>query len=313
MAGLPFFSELVDPRYGGEKNINHRCVTDSESFVKMSFYTTHVSNASMDMFPGNTPNEFKNSVPDVMELEGEWEVGLGQVTIPFSWNNINAENSRFCYFEGAARRPEDRNLPLPENAKAIEASSSPNYSRGMYYCAQLDEGYYDSVEEILSSMTESLAPVAKTNISFKYKKKKRRVEVRLENNAAIVWMLPSGLRDLLGFDRNVLTVDNSNPQGKPITAKYAPDYKNGITSLFVYCDIITSSIVGNELAPLLRTVPVTVERDQLITANFDHPDYYPLKVKGFTSIGFEIRDDSGSPIKFESGKVILKLHFRKRK
>jgi len=80
----------------------------------------------------------------------------------------------------------------------------------------------------------------------------------------------------------------------------------------VYTDIIEPRVVGDTLAPLLRLVPRgTYGEDSVET--FKNIEYIPLRTKYFSTIEIDIRDDTGRPIPFERGKVVVTLHFRQRR
>lgn len=260
----------------------------------MSFYMTLLSDASLDTFPENTQTEFQNLVRGLPEsLDENWSVGLVQFTAPFSWNNITSLNNTFGYFEGQ----------IPG---IVDIDGAP--ALGSYLKVSIDEGYYSSVDAILQEMMEKMTPLAQENIKFKYKAHLRRVAITVINQAAIIWPTVDNVTSYLG---EMLGFPSDSPMVNSVQiGKYEVDYKRTIRSLFVYSDITKPCIVGGRLAPLLRTIPVTVERDQLIATHFDSPDYHPLRITDFNSIGISIKDDSGKPIKFESGKVLVKLHFK---
>ncbi|CAF1137833.1 unnamed protein product [Brachionus calyciflorus] len=68
--------------------------------------------------------------------------------------------------------------------------------------------------------------------------------------------------------------------------------------------------VGDAYAPLLRSV--VVDNSYLKTAwvNYDNPHYLNVNKYYINNIKVEIRDDTGKKIRFENGRVIVKLHFR---
>ena len=47
-----------------------------------------VSNASQELYPGNTVSSFTNFLPDDVTFEGEWEVALMELTVPGRWLNV---------------------------------------------------------------------------------------------------------------------------------------------------------------------------------------------------------------------------------
>ena len=86
----------------------------------------------------------------------------------------------------------------------------------------------------------------------------------------------------------------------------------GITSIFVYCDIVQPQIVGDTSVPLLRTIPVGEKSGALITKTFTNIQYVPVQKKSFEDVEILLRSDTGDAVPFERGKVIATLYFRKR-
>ena len=91
------------------------------------------------------------------------------------------------------------------------------------------------------------------------------------------------------------------------------DINRGVNSLYIYCDLLECVPVGDTKAPLLRTVETTGENGGIIHRTFDQLRYIPLQKKNFDTIEILIRDDLGHPVSFESGKLIVTLHFREAK
>ena len=84
-------------------------------------------------------------------------------------------------------------------------------------------------------------------------------------------------------------------------------------SLFIYTNIIEYHTVGDTRAPLLRIVNVDGEYGETVTKIYDSPHYMPLKHKLLHMIEIDIRDGTGQPIPFVSGRVIVKRHFRRKR
>ena len=94
---------------------------------------------------------------------------------------------------------------------------------------------------------------------------------------------------------------------------FVADINRGINSLFVYCDLLEYVPVGDTKAPLLRTVDASGKNGEIIHRTFDQLRYIPLQKKNFDTIEILIRDDLGQPVAFESGKLVVTLHFREAK
>jgi hypothetical protein len=43
----------------------------------------------MDYFPDNTLTHFTTRLPQMMDLDRSWEIGLAEIQHPYSWYNIN--------------------------------------------------------------------------------------------------------------------------------------------------------------------------------------------------------------------------------
>ena len=84
--------------------------------------------------------------------------------------------------------------------------------------------------------------------------------------------------------------------------------------LYIYCNLVNEIVVGDIFAKLLRTVSTRSEDyGQYVTRTFTTPHYIPLASSFENFVEISIRDDVGRLIPFESGKVIVTLHFRKQK
>ena len=85
-------------------------------------------------------------------------------------------------------------------------------------------------------------------------------------------------------------------------------------SLFVYCDIIKPSYVGDSFTQLLRFVeiPPNAQFGEQIVLTYPDTHYFPLNTREFNSIEIDIRDDTGRRIPFLFGRTLVILHFRRK-
>jgi len=86
---------------------------------------------------------------------------------------------------------------------------------------------------------------------------------------------------------------------------------NETRMLFVYCDILEHVPVGDELAPLLRSVVVRGKHGDRIGERFVNPMYLPIQKKTFGSIEINIMTGTGEPAPFIDGRSTVVLHFRR--
>ncbi|KAJ8032371.1 hypothetical protein HOLleu_25885 [Holothuria leucospilota] len=92
-----------------------------------------------------------------------------------------------------------------------------------------------------------------------------------------------------------------------------PFDRNPIHQLFVYTDIIENQLVGDSSAPLLRTIPVAGSFGTVVDIECQKREYHPVVSNLIPTIEIDIRDETGNPIAFNSGRVIVTLHFRQKR
>ncbi|GBL66040.1 hypothetical protein AVEN_190431-1 [Araneus ventricosus] len=113
------------------------------------------------------------------------------------------------------------------------------------------------------------------------------------------------LRDMLGFTQD--TFEHGDYK-----AEYVLELRAGITEIYVYCDIIAPSLVGDSLASILKIIPIANEHNEQIVKNFSVPLYFRVKKQFFDSVELILKTSSGSDVKFISGKTNVVLSFRKK-
>ena len=146
-------------------------------------------------------------------------------------------------------------------------------------------------------------------LSYSFVKETNQLQLHLEEGKSInTLVLPGSFKYMLGLESSSLPVGTT-------AARYSPDLTGGLTTLYVHCNIVEPQVVGNYRSELLRTVPVDSRKrfGDTVHKLFNSPHYINVLHKNFDNIKIEIRSDTGEPIPFEYGKVIVKLHFRKSK
>ena len=86
-----------------------------------------------------------------------------------------------------------------------------------------------------------------------------------------------------------------------------------VDSLYVYCDVVKSCVLGDSQVPLLRIVPAERDNDQLVTWVYENMHYVRLQWKSFQTIELNIRDRAGNVVPFKQGTLNVTLHFRQCK
>lgn len=238
------------------------------------FYVTLPSNSSMTIFPNNTLAKYKVKLPEHINLTGSWEVGLASITYPHTWYNIRDENRRYYYDNG----------------------------RGAWDVGLIPVGYYTTVDDLINQIKQGLQNDGITGISLKFDDISHKVTITLDKGKKLYFENDLGV--ILGFGKEVIL-------SKSITAPYVSDLDVGLQSLFVYLNIVDSQIVGDVRAPLLRIVPAQGRDGEIITINYNNPQFLPLATKEFETLEVLITSDVGKKITFERGRVVLTLNFRR--
>ena len=92
------------------------------------------------------------------------------------------------------------------------------------------------------------------------------------------------------------------------------DLSSGYHSLFVYCNIVKPSYVGNTYTQLLRLVEIPSDKnfgDQVLIT-YPNTFYIPLLTQEFETIEIDIKTETGESMPFEFGRSIITLHFRRK-
>lgn len=230
----------------------------------------------MDYYSNNTPSCYQIHLPRTLYLKGKYEVALAEIQYPHTWETFNdGLDYRFSI------ATEDRTV----------------------YQLMVPQGYYDKMEDITESLNKLISKDFGDNITFIYNPVTGRVRVYIKND--YVLNLSNGLADVLGFKPNRAYTETTE-------APYLADIHRGFNTLFVYCSICESQIVGDAHVPLLRTVYVKGNQGETINQIYDSPHYVPVNTSKFDTIEINIKNDMDELVSFETGKVLCKLHFRQK-
>ena len=245
------------------------------------FYLTLPSNASLDVFPDNKTTEYRVKLPQPIELDGNWEVGLYSIFYTNTWctlRNINVD-THFYYVEGT----------------------------GWPSVATMKYEHYETMQDFVKNMNASLESEIgnSTSIYLTYSTRTGKVTVHLKPKCKLV--LYGKMSLILGFGGKEVTVDAKD--GLTKESPYVTDLAT-FTSIYTYCNIIQPQIVGDTSAQLLRSIPVEGKYGDIVTKTFTNIQYVPVQTKSFGDVKIRLRNDMGDPVPFERGKLITTLHYR---
>ena len=267
------------------------------------FYVTLPSNSSEDVYGKQPMSSYKTHLAKTLQLDvDEWEVGLAELIYPHTWNNITDGTFTIKLLEKDEWTWKDIEIP---------------------------SALYETPQQLVQTLNDHTKLVLGTsqrdNIHFVYNELLRKFTAWVANNYMV--RFPKPLAIALGLGDIEVTLKQSRNEeafgithkeertvlnGKKLIAPYSMDLNRGLHTFFVYCDIVQYQLVGDAHVPLLRTIPVTGKNGDVIVNSFDNVHYVGLGRSTFQEIEMHITDDTGLRVPFEHGRVIIKLHFRKK-
>jgi len=240
----------------------------------------------MDYYPQNTVAQYTTKLNNTIELDGDWEVGLTEISFP-----INIENvvRRECFFN-------------------ISTSSFPNSARVKII---LPSGHYTTFEEVAAVLRREqinrLPRVPSVNavpVSFTYDTNADRVKISIMEPFCVDFS--PALARLMGFHHSTRYCATT-----PWLAEHKMDFGSSVRSIYVYCDLVEHIPVGDTKAPLLRIVNRKSDGDENVHEAFNPVMYVPLQKKCFDSVEINMMTDTGVSVPFNSGKSFVVLEFRR--
>jgi hypothetical protein len=246
-----------------------------------------------------------------VSLSDEWEVGLAEISFPRNWYHVSEQTITVSCTDC-------KNISPP-----LDVGQSPAYRMTI----GIPSGVYINVADLVHFINLTISKAYRMSSGkpfgtadadrfiaesewpkFQINKQRRRVETTIHPNMTIEFS--DKLSRILGTG---VTINSLHSKTMTLLGITPYDIEGGLHALYVYCDLLECVPVGDTMAPLLRIVEINGPRDDMINVSYDNPRYFPLQKKTFDSVEIDIRDDFGDPIPFESGKLIVTLHFRRAK
>ena len=247
-----------------------------------NFYMTLPSNASMDLYPSNKLSEYKVQLPRALQLNHNYETALVEMTYPVTYDILS-------------------NTPYDIAMLVVEP--------GATHTAKVEGTSFTSVRKLIAKVNSTLTHMCKKlNIEHEraiisHVADQEKLKLNVPQNTGVLFNV--GLAAILGFKAEEWFLSS-------IKAPNHYDLQGGFHSLYVYCSAVEPQIVGDIYAPLLRTVGLSGAKGETVVRNFIDPHYIAVNADELRCLEINIKDDTGHNVLFKSGKVICKLHFRKK-
>lgn len=261
---------------------HHYCFVFQACNMVESFYVVLPSNASLNTFPNNKIHTFKTKIASELPCDkGEWTVGLTEISFPTSWPNLIGGSI---------------SLKFRQDSSPLQF--------------MLPDGVYRSVDELLKVINGILKNAdVKDEIVIYHDAIRNRV---------LLLVRESQLGFGVSFSKNIaniLGLMKSSPEYYT-AGKYTElpaDINDGMSSIYLYANICGKRLVGDTMVPLLRVIPTDPSNhtSSVKWVRFRNIEYVPVNRNNSDIIEINIRRDNGDIVPFESGKVVVTLHFRK--
>lgn len=281
-----------------------------------SFYLTLPSNVKSGE-ENNTTSRFRTILKDNLDLSGRWYVALSEIQYPFSWSNVDDDEIVNAIM-----------LKIKHDNKwdwfrLRNYASKKHYDKISDLTSDLEESIKKEVARRIALMSGELDPEKLTRklykhnlvdfVSIRYDSKLDRVRIKLLDRSVVEMMnMPRNLMYIMGFKEDYGRVFAREEEIGP----YPPDIDAGLSYMYVYCDAVAPQIVGDTAAPLLRVVNLSGKNNykygSVITETYADPHYVPVVAKSLHGVLVELKSDQDKPIRFNFGKSIVKLHFKRK-
>lgn len=264
--------------------------------MKDSVYVTLSSNVDPTFYPDNTLTHFLNKLPQEIDLnDGGWEVGLTELSIPFSWLNVQSNEITI-------------NLRW-KREESLHELYGTDKSDHLSETLTLPPGHYPTAQQLIDRLNTMLQKceheVFRGNVYFFYDHITQKVTFEGRNDVDASFS--TKLLRMLG----VLNV-TSDVYLEKFVGDDVVDVADGVHNLYIYSNVVEHRPVGRMMVPLLRIIPV-VDSAGNVTKNhaFESVHYLDARRGVFESIEIDIRTVAGESVPFQRGEIIATLHFRK--
>ena len=280
-----------------------------------SFYITLPSKASRTQ----NPSKYTIDLDKPLELNGNWSTGVSSFFIRHSWK----KQGTFIRIWHSESQNFDINTPINET---IHATSNRMYIDISIQSLDFEKKQFlDDLNTIIANRMTNVIDdkglhniehthsdtgifdriVFNDSLDFKWDSRKKRYAMR---NAYFKIQLPYVLCCALGFDDNTFSATQNNY----LPAKCTPNYMSDTEYLYIYSDIINSSIIGQSHAQIFEIEPIETSYGDLISHKYNTVHYYGINCSKVHSISIEFTNSQGINLPCRFGETVVVLHFLKK-
>jgi hypothetical protein len=297
--------------------VDSRVIIETVTMNPTQFYMTLPSTSSSKLFPENTTANYITHLYKNVELRGAWEVAVTEFHFPHTFFNVN---------KGSNKVKAQRSMPLAavskdRTVKQLKAHNHLNKAEGAKI-GVVNPGYYKNDADFLTAVNQvfftmelgeiRINPNTHGGHFFPYlNPSENDFESELKRDEVETPMfitLGEVLSRQLGYEPGV------NISAEPI-AKMPLNLSYGLPShIYIYSDIVESSMVGDTHVPLLKMINPQHSKykyGEEATVIIHTPQYMPIAKYQFDTIQIDLREQKGHNVPFTYGSSAIVLHFRR--
>lgn len=278
-----------------------------------NFYMVLPSNTSSYSDTPNFISRYTIHLPKTLELDKQhWEVALVQINFPISWYIISGKKYYVDFFPRALYMNSNvekrrRRVPRGNYRDMRELVDTLNDVKGDEVESYFKVTQTNKVSLVVAPYEHvALSPALAKVLGFTYGDKPLAIDsppymdatedfLFSHNNSE--WMISFKLEEEI--PRTFVASTHSNLDGH-------------VFNVYVYCNIVEPTLVGDTYVPLIDTIGVGDLQARYVSLKYETPHYLPLLTGNIQNIEIMLCDDTGEQIRFRWGRVIVKLHFRRR-
>lgn len=263
--------------------------------AEQSTYLVLPSNASHLDFPANKNNNYKIRLANRLRFEGgKWEIALMDCHYVNNWHNVTSGQIRVRETYDDSVHGDDRD------------------DMSTVYNCDIRKGRYENVGSLIDEIHESLKN-SKMNRFFNI------VHDGIRDLTFLIFLdglhkisFSEDLAGIFGFAHSYY-YGRLSESANFFSGATAPDVNQGMTSLYVYCSLCASRLVGDANVPLLRVLPIRYNNKRSNKNVYEEvrlPHYVPVSNTDTDVVEIDIRGDDGKSVLFKGGKVCVTVHIR---
>ena len=271
----------------------------------------------------NKPNLFKTELAKPLDLTGEWDIALINISYPYNWTNLDKSYQYFLL-----RQPIEGVISefAPENEKdqtdLYDLISKQAQFRGWVIdrAPQIPRGNYDISKILELIKTQFNLLLSNKTINLKLDSYQYRVEINPNEQFAIACYLDRSILQLLGFGSQSIVQKTSGKRtfefmifdsNKYIQAKLPPSIKK-ISNMYVYSDNVELSLVNNSQVQIMGFLPIKNKFQETGHWVFNPPMYVRVREKNIRTITIKISTETGEEFPIQDDVITCRLNFRRR-